>query len=69
VVKTLARNESKQWSGLGQVMSNQVVRTVKAKGYKSMIHAFIIKQGTSRGTSEKFLGKVNKNYVLYGKVL
>lgn len=69
VVKTLARNESKEWSGLGQVICNPIVRDVKTKGYTSMVHAFIIKQGTSRGTSEKFLGKVYKNYVLYGKAL
>ena len=69
VVKTLARHESKQWAGLGQVLSNRVVSNVKSKGYTSLIHAFIISHGTSRGTSEKFHGKVYKNYVLYGKVL
>lgn len=67
VVKTLARHESKQWSGLGQVLSNKVVNNVKNKGYTSLIHAFIISHGTSRGTSEKFHGKVFKNYALYGK--
>lgn len=69
VIKTLARTNSKQWAGLGQVIGNRVVRTVKSKGYTSLIHAFIIEQGTSRGASEKYLGKVYKNYVLYGKAL
>lgn len=67
VVKTLARHESKKWSGLGQVLGNRIVSNVKNKGYQSLIHAFIIEQGTSRGTSEKFHGKVYKNYALYGK--
>lgn len=69
VVKTLARNESKQWSGLGQVLSNRLVNTVKNKDYKSLIHAFIIENGTSREASQKFHGKIYKDYVLYGKAL
>ncbi len=69
VVKTLARNEARQWSGLGQVLANRVVNTAKTKGYQSLVHAFIIEQGTSRGASEKFHGKVYKNYVLYGREL
>lgn len=69
VVKTLARNESKNWSGLGQVLSNRLVNTVKNKGYKSLIHAFIVEHGTSREASKKFHGKIYKDYALYGKNL
>ncbi len=66
VIKTIARDKSKQWAGLGHVLANRVIRLVKSKGYKSIIHAFMIEQATSTAISKDFLGTVYKNYVLYG---
>ncbi|HRI00575.1 MAG TPA: hypothetical protein PK006_05945 [Saprospiraceae bacterium] len=66
VVKTLARDPSRQWSGLGHVLANKIIRLIKSKNYQSVVHAFMIEHGTSTGASANFLGKVYKNYTLYG---
>ena len=66
VIKTVARNASKQWAGLGHVLGNRITRLAKSRNYGSIVHAFMMEQGTSIGTSDNFLGKVFKNYSLYG---
>jgi hypothetical protein len=66
VIKTIAREPSKQWSGLGHVIANRVIRIVKNKGYKSLVHAFMIEEGTSTDISKNFFGTIYKNYNLYG---
>jgi hypothetical protein len=66
VIKTLARDRSERWSGLGAVMANRVISLAKMMGYQSIIHAFMLDDGKSSGTSEKFFGTVYKKYVLYG---
>jgi hypothetical protein len=66
VIKTLARDRSEKWSGLGAVMANRVISHAKMKGYESIIHAFMLDDGNSSETSEKFFGTVYKKYVLYG---
>lgn len=67
VIKSLARDASKKWSGLGHVLVNRIIRLVKSKNYQSVVHAFMIEQGTSTSTSNHFLGKKYKKYTLYGK--
>ncbi len=67
VVKTVARDISRQWSGLGHVITNRVVRLIKSKGYASIIPAFMIKEATSSGLSTDFSGTTYKDYSLYGK--
>ena len=69
VIKTLARHPSDEWRGLGQVLGNRIVRLAKQRGYASQIHAFMINEGASTFTPEKFKGNLYKNYVLYGKTL
>ena len=66
VIKTLARDRPKQWSGLGTVMVNRVVTRAKMLGYQSIIHAFMPDDGKSLKTSETFFGAAYKKYVLYG---
>jgi L-amino acid N-acyltransferase YncA len=67
VVKTVARNPENQWAGLGQVIGNQVVKTAAENGFTRLIHAFMIEEASSTKLSQAFLGKIYKNYVLYGK--
>jgi GNAT superfamily N-acetyltransferase len=69
VIKTLARDSSKQWRGLGSVLANKVVRLAKNRGYNSIIYAFMMEKGTSAAASESFSGNAYKNYVLYGMKL
>jgi hypothetical protein len=66
VIKTLARDRSERWSGLGAVMANRVISHAKMRGYESIIHAFMLDDGNSSETSEQFFGTVYKKYVLYG---
>ncbi|MDQ3393186.1 MAG: hypothetical protein M3512_03600, partial [Bacteroidota bacterium] len=66
VFKTIVRDAAKKWAGLGHVMSNQVIRKVKNKGYDCFIHAFMLEQGSSTGLSKSFKGNIYKNYSLYG---
>jgi hypothetical protein len=66
VIKTLARDQSKSWSGLGAVMANRIITLAKARGYQSIIHAFMIDDGNSSESSMRFLGNIYKEYVLYG---
>ena len=66
VIKTLARDQSKRWSGLGAVMANRIISLAKARGYQSVIHAFMIDDGNSSESSTRFLGSIYKEYVLYG---
>jgi N-acetylglutamate synthase-like GNAT family acetyltransferase len=67
VVKTVARNPSAQWKGLGHVLGNRIMQAAVQQGFKAVIHAFVIEQGTSVGLSDSFLGNSYKNYILYGK--
>jgi len=69
VVKTIARDPDRQWSGLGHIMANRITRLAKKEGFNCMVHAFMIEDGTSTGVSKQFLGKVFKNYTLYAKKL
>ncbi len=66
VIKTLARDQSKKWSGLGAVMANRIIHLAKERGYRSVIHAFMMDEGRSSETSRKFFGNIYKEYVLYG---
>ncbi|ASS48659.1 MAG: hypothetical protein A3D31_07105 [Candidatus Fluviicola riflensis] len=69
VIKTIARSYDKQWSGLGHVIANQVIRNAGQHGFSALIHAFMIRQATSTEISRNFSGEVYKNYALYGRSL
>ena len=66
VIKTLARDRSKQWSGLGSVLANRIIGLAKKQGYQSIIHAFMMNEGNSSESSKKFFGDIYKEYALYG---
>jgi hypothetical protein len=69
VVKTIARDPDKKWSGLGHVMGNELVKRCALNGYSALVHAFIYEQGTSTGISKNYAGKRYKQYSLFGKTL
>lgn len=69
VVKTIARSIDRRWSGLGHVLGNKVISAGKEQGCTSVIHAFMIEEGTSTGISRNFKGNNYKNYRLYGREL
>jgi hypothetical protein len=65
IIKTLARDQSKQWSGLGSVLANRIISLAKKQGYQSIIHAFMMEDGNSSEASRKFFGNIYKKYALY----
>lgn len=69
IVKTIARSADKQWTGLGHVIADKVLSRAKKNGYKAIIHAFMIQEGTSTGISRNFSGENYKSYTLYLRTL
>lgn len=69
VVKTIARDNSKKWSGLGLLMSNQLTRTAIKNNVATMIYAFMKSDAPSTYISQIFNGQSYKKYHLYGKKL
>mgnify|MGYP001179690535 CR=1 FL=1 len=69
VIKTLARAKEKPYAGLGHVLANRVIRLARARGYRSVVHAFIVEQGDATRVSGNFTGRPYKKYVLLGKYL
>jgi len=65
IVKTIARHPDAQWRGMGQVLAQKIVSTAKQRGYKAMIHAFLIDEGTSTALSQSYHGEVISHYSLY----
>ena len=66
IVKTLARAADSNFKGLGNLLLAKVVLLAKQRGYRSIIHAFMMQQNTSNVLSEKYAGKPYKSYALYG---
>lgn len=69
VIKTIARKMDSRWKGLGHILANRVIDTAAGEDYKSLIHAFIIENGTSAEASRNFAGEIFKHYSLYAKRL
>lgn len=67
IIKTIARNPDKKYTGLGHWMAQQIYQICISKGYQKIIHAFMKESGTSTSVSNKFLGVPFKLYKLYGK--
>jgi hypothetical protein len=66
IFKSIARNPDKEWKKLGQVIGLQMYDKARAKGFHSIIHAFMYDNGTSSPISEKFSDNRFKKYRLYG---
>jgi L-amino acid N-acyltransferase YncA len=66
VIKTIARKMDAQWKGLGHILANRIIANAAGENYRSLIHAFIIENGTSAEASRNFAGEVFKHYSLYG---
>jgi len=67
IIKTLARVNKKEYSGLGNVLGDYVIRNAVNNNYKSIIHAFMIEHAASSKLSVNYAGEIFKNYTLYGK--
>ncbi len=67
VVKTIARNPSFRYAGMGNVLANMVIRRSKTMGYRSVLHALMHEKAASLNLSKRFKGEVYRKYALYGK--
>lgn len=67
IIKTIAKDPSIRYGGLGSLLGNKLKQRVLENGYNYMIHAFMIQSNASRTLSEHFSGKAWKEYELYGK--
>jgi hypothetical protein len=69
ILKTVARDSNKAYSGLGNVLGSIVTRYAKENGYKAVLHAFMMETNFSRELSEEYSGEHYKQYLLYSKEL
>ncbi len=64
VVKTLARDPSKDYQGIGSVLSSIVMKQAKEDGFEKGIHALMVNSNTSTYISKKFKAEVMREYAL-----
>lgn len=69
IVKTVARQESFRWSGLGLVMTNIVQQQAYELGIHHFIHAFMHEDAVSSNCSDSMKSEVIAEYVLLRKKL
>ncbi|MCU0355366.1 MAG: hypothetical protein MUD08_16760 [Cytophagales bacterium] len=69
IVKTLCRLPGAAYKSVTPALCNQFMKTVRQKGYRRVIHAFMHKQNPSMNVSARFSGHSFKEYVLLGKPL
>jgi len=64
-VKTVARAPADRYKGIASVMSTRFVNTAHELGFKTHYHLYLHQNNKSRLISEKFGGKVFKEYALF----
>jgi len=69
IIKSMARLQTSNYKGIGSYLAAKVIQIAKEKGYKRMIHAFMIEDNNSVEVSEKYKIKTFKKYTLYGQEL
>ena len=65
IVKTLARKSGKKYTGLGRLLSHQLIQKAKDKGYEYLIHALMRANNASIALSERLGGKLYSEYGLF----
>lgn len=67
IIKTLARDNSVRYGGLGQVLGNRLKKAALQNGYQYIIHALMIESNASKNLSNYFSGELLREYYLYSK--
>lgn len=67
IIKTVVRDKSVQYKGLGQYLVGHILTAALKDGYESMVHAFMICDAASSQISKTLSGRTYKKYALYGK--
>jgi L-amino acid N-acyltransferase YncA len=63
----MARLPDSKYKGIGSYLTIKVIQIAKQKGYKRIIHAFMIADNNSVKISEKHEIETFKRYTLYGQ--
>lgn len=69
IIKTLAKDPSLRYGGMGNVLTTQFKRKALEAGYEYVLHAFMIESNASKSLSTYFSGETIREYFLYGKQL
>lgn len=69
IIKTLAKNPSLRYGGMGNVLTTKFKHRALKDGYQYIIHAFMIESNASKSLSTYFSGEMMREYFLYGKQL
>ena len=70
IIKTLARDNNKAYTGLGNVLGNMMTQYAKENNYTAVLHAFMLETNVSHDHSKTFFSAENyKQYALYSKKL
>lgn len=69
IVKTIARDPSPAYRGLGHVIMGHIYEMAYHDGYERLIYAFMKDDGTVTGIANRFNERPFKTYSLYGKPL
>src|SRR5690606_14533995 len=69
VVRTLAGKTERKYAGIGRMLSVELNRKAKEKGYSRMIHAFMEVDNKSGVLSGHFKSKLLKEYAIFGYLL
>ena len=64
VIKTLARDPSMKFQGIGSVLSSLAMKYAKEDGFVKGIHALMVNSNTSTYISKKFKAKTMRAYAL-----
>lgn len=67
IVKTVVRDKSDKFKGLGQYLGGHILKLASEGGFESLVHAFMLSGAASSKISKSMSGRAYKNYVLYGK--
>ncbi len=69
IVKTVAKKPGIKYGGMAQILANSIKSKALSKGYRYLIHAFMIETNMSRRVSERFNGQCFREYFLFSKTL
>jgi len=69
IIKSLARRSNSPYRGIGAYLIHKTYQLAKEQGYKSIVHALMLKDNVSVNISEKYADGDYKSYSLYGYAL
>ncbi|MDX1653234.1 MAG: hypothetical protein R3277_12120 [Brumimicrobium sp.] len=69
ILKTMARTKDFPVPGMVRFLGQKTIKTALKKGFREVIHAFILQENVSVEISNRFMGKPYKSHSLYGTEL